>query len=116
MRGVELVMVVALTLRSRLQTCSSKRTLRVELTLMHIKKLFITLILILIPSTVSSTQASILDALRAGIPSSIVASKIDQLIQDAPNCSTVHFLRSILQNYPSNKAIIYRIARRFHQL
>jgi hypothetical protein len=83
---------------------------------MNIKKLFITIILILIPSTVSSTQASILEALRAGIPPIIVASEIDKLIQDEPNCSTANFLRSILQNYPNNKPIIYRIARRFHQL
>jgi len=42
-------------------------TLRVELTLMNLNKLFFAMILMLMPSMVSSTQASILDALRAGI-------------------------------------------------
>ncbi|MEN8219868.1 MAG: hypothetical protein ABFS56_26675 [Pseudomonadota bacterium] len=85
---------------------------------MNIKIICFTLILSLVPSIAapSTTQESILDALRADIPSYIVASKVDQLIRQEPNCRTVNFLRFILQNYPSNKKIIFRIARRFNQL
>jgi WD40 repeat protein len=85
---------------------------------MNIKIICFTLILSLVPSiaTPSTTQESILDALRADIPSYIVASKVDQLIREDPSCRTVNFLRFILQNYPSNKKMIFRIARRFNQL
>ncbi len=38
------------------------------------------------------------------------------LIRKKPNCRTVEFWRLILQNYPSDKAVIRRTARRFNRL
>jgi len=64
----------------------------------------------------SSQEQIILDLLNQDEMISIVVSKIDQLIQKKPNCNTVIFLNSILNDYPNKKKLIIRISRQFGKL